>query len=365
MDARAPGLLLRRDVHPLRAQPAVEVLQRVVDLRAHERDLGDEALDRGLPEVTFQRASSSGSPSASSRRSAFSCALRHSTGRVRPASNVERRRLTTSAGEPRVDDRVARARAVMALGYGRASDEVEKAAQIRDHRGCPSLPARRGDRCRRASGPPGAGRPRGCRRRAGPRRRGPRCRRRTAPRPVPPRRLGERRRRRSGDAACGRRPRPTRRGRRSAAVSPASSIASRRSQSQFEQTTRRRPRARRLVQHVGRLVVAPRSTRVAFPARSFSRITSYSPGCTSVSASIASVRPLPRHVVVTALRVLVVLDPVDAVVVQPLVRVAVELVPVLGEHLVGRHPARRPCDRAVEVEQHRLSSSSLAIGSSA
>ena len=54
-DRRPPGQLLDRDVDLLGPEPPVEVAEREVDLGPDERDLGDEALDRGLAEVAAQR----------------------------------------------------------------------------------------------------------------------------------------------------------------------------------------------------------------------------------------------------------------------------------------------------------------------
>ena len=54
MDPGLGRLLLERRGDPLRAHPLVEVRQRVVDLRAHERDVGDEPFHGRLAEVAAQ-----------------------------------------------------------------------------------------------------------------------------------------------------------------------------------------------------------------------------------------------------------------------------------------------------------------------
>ena len=61
---------------------------------------------------------------------------------------------------------------------------------------------------------------------------------------------------------------------------------------------------------------------------------------------------LPCHVVVAALRVLEVLDAVDALVPVPVADVVGQLDAVLGEHVVHRQPLRGVRERAVEVEEH-------------
>ena len=72
-------------------------------------------------------------------------------------------------------------------------------------------------------------------------------------------------------------------------VNPLSATASRRSQSQFEQITTGISRARSSARTSGTSSYGS-STRDSAPARSFSMIVSYSPGCTSEAASMASVR---------------------------------------------------------------------------
>ena len=182
------------------------------------------------------------------------------------------------------------------------------------------------------------------------RRRRTTCRRRTA-RPRARRPAARAPRRTSGGAACGRRPTPTRPSMSTVPVSPAASIASARSQSQLEQIASVSPRSRSSASTADGLVVRAHRAVRADLADARDELVLVVGRHAALVEHPADAGLLPGDVVVTRLRVLVVLDAVDAVVPPAVAHVGGELVADLGDHLLPRRsPVGRLGERAVEVE---------------